>query len=293
VVRYVGAIPIFADVDSCTQNLTVETIEPVLTPATRAVIVVHQAGVPADVRAIHRLCDPLGIAVVEDAACAVGSTYEGTPIGGHSSIVVFSFHPRKVMTTGEGGMVMTSRQDWAERLRRLREHGMSISAAVRHAARSAVIEQYLETGFNYRMTDIQAAVGLVQLRRLDVLVQQRRQLGARYHRLLSAVLGLQLVGDPAYGTTNFQSFWVVLPDDFPITRNDLLQLLLEQGISARRGIMAAHLEPVFAGHPHIDMPATERLSARSLILPLFHQMTDAQQDRIVDVISNAAVGAAA
>jgi perosamine synthetase len=293
VVRYVGAIPIFADVDSCTQNLTVETIEPVLTPATRAVIVVHQAGVPADVRAIHRLCDPLGIAVVEDAACAVGSTYEGTPIGGHSSIVVFSFHPRKVMTTGEGGMVMTSRQDWAERLRRLREHGMSISAAVRHAARSAVIEQYLETGFNYRMTDIQAAVGLVQLRRLDVLVQQRRQLGARYHRLLSAVRGLQVVGDPAYGTTNFQSFWVVLPDDFPITRNDLLQRLLEQGISARRGIMAAHLEPVFAGHPHIDMPATERLSARSLILPLFHQMTDAQQDRIVDVISNAAVGAAA
>ena len=293
VVRYVGATPVFAEVDAHTQNLTADTIGAAITPATRAVILVHQAGVPADVRAIDQRCAPLDIAIIEDAACALGSTYQSMPIGSHSSLVVFSFHPRKVITTGEGGMVMTSRADWAERLRRLREHGMSVSAAARHDARSAVIEQYVETGFNYRMTDIQAAIGLVQLRRLDALVQRRRQLAGRYRQLLAGVPGLAMVDDPPYGTTNFQSFWVVLPDDFPLGRNDLLQLMLERGISGRRGIMAAHLEPAFDGHPHAPLPITERLTARSLILPLFHQMTEIEQDRVVDVIIGAAVGAAA
>ncbi len=289
VVRYVGATPIFADVEAQTQNLTAETILRALTPATRAVIVVHQAGVPADMVGIHRLCDPRGIAVIEDAACAIGSSYQGAPIGSHSDMVVFSFHPRKVITTGEGGMVMTSRNDWADRLRRLREHGMSVSAASRHRARSPVIEQYLETGFNYRMTDIQAAVGLVQLRRLDELVDRRRRLADRYRELLSRLPGLEMAHDPPYGTTNFQSFWLVLPDDFPISRNDLLQLLLDQGISARRGIMAAHLEPAFADGPRSNLPVTERLTARSIILPLFPQMSDADQDRVIQAIVGAAV----
>ncbi|HLZ39270.1 MAG TPA: aminotransferase class I/II-fold pyridoxal phosphate-dependent enzyme [Mycobacteriales bacterium] len=163
--RYVGATPVFADVEETTQNLTDATVAAVLTARTRAVVVVHQAGVPADLGVIHRLCDPLGIAVVEDAACALGSTYRGAPIGGHSELVAFSFHPRKILTTGEGGLLVTTRADWAGRARRLREHGMSVSAAERHGAGRVVLESYSETGFNYRMTDIQAAVGLVQLRR--------------------------------------------------------------------------------------------------------------------------------
>ena len=118
-VRYVGATPVFCDVEEATQNISAATIEPCLTPATKAVMVVHQGGIPADVKAIHALCDPLGIAVVEDAACAIGSTIDGELVGKHSDLVVFSFHPRKVLTTGEGGMVTTSREDWAERLRRL------------------------------------------------------------------------------------------------------------------------------------------------------------------------------
>src|SRR5579883_2214959 len=169
-VRYVGATPVFADVDPTTQNLTPETISQVLSPRTRAVILVHQAGVPADIDAVHALCSSAGIAVVEDAACAIGSTYQKRPIGCHSSLVALSFHPRKLLTTGEGGMVLTSDSSAAERLRRLRDHGSSASATTRHSAAHVMIEQYLELGFNYRMTDIQAAVGLAQLPRLDAMV---------------------------------------------------------------------------------------------------------------------------
>ncbi|MGZ4708975.1 MAG: DegT/DnrJ/EryC1/StrS family aminotransferase, partial [Acidimicrobiales bacterium] len=157
-----GARPVFADVDEATQNLTVKTIDACLSPRTKAVMVVHQAGVPADMRAIHEHCDPLGVAVVEDAACALGSTYEGARVGATAGLAVFSFHPRKIITTGEGGMVVTSREDWAARMRRLREHGMNHSAFDRHASSGPVLESYLEPAFNYRMTDMQAALGLAQ-----------------------------------------------------------------------------------------------------------------------------------
>jgi dTDP-4-amino-4,6-dideoxygalactose transaminase len=287
--RYVGATPVFCDVDAATQNLTAATIEPVITSATRAVIVVHQAGTPADIDAIRSLCEPRGIALIEDAACAIGSAYRDQPIGGHSDLVCFSFHPRKVITTGEGGMVMTSRGDWAERMRRLREHGMSVSAAARHASRDLVIEQYVETGFNFRMTDIQAAVGLVQLGRLDGIVERRRALASRYHDHLADVPGLEMVSDPPYGRANFQSFWIVLPESFPLGRDELLRMMMERGISPRRGIMAAHLEPAYEGAvARTPLPITEHLTRRSLLLPLFQTMTDEQQDRVIGVIRDAA-----
>jgi len=277
---YVGSTPVFADVDAVTQNLTPKTIEHVLSPATRAVILVHQCGMPADVGAVHALCDPAGIAVIEDAACAIGSVAHGKPVGAGSELVAFSFHPRKVITTGEGGMITTSRADLATRLRRLREHGMSVSAADRHDADRVVIERYLETGFNFRMTDIQAAVGLVQLSRLDDIVSRRRALAARYRELLADVPALELPMDPPYGETNYQSFWAVLPEEFPVGRDELLDRLLAQGISARRGIMASHLEPAYEGLPHGDLAVTERITRRSLLLPLFHEMTEDQQDHV-------------
>jgi dTDP-4-amino-4,6-dideoxygalactose transaminase len=288
VVRYAAARPVFADVEPDSLNLSTDTIKQAISPRTRAVILVHQAGMPADVDAVHALCDPLGIAVVEDAACALGSTYRGAPVGAGSDLVAFSFHPRKVITTGEGGMVMASRADWAERLRRLREHGMNVSAAARHAATSPVIERYLEVGYNYRMTDIQAAVGLVQLGRLDAMVARRRELAARYRERLAEVPGVVMPDDPPFGTTNFQSFWVLLGDGFPLGRDALLERLMEHGISGRRGIMAAHLEPAYGDLPPVELPVTERLTGRSLILPLFHVMTEEEQDRVIAVIRDAA-----
>ena len=286
--RYVGAKPMFADVEPETLNLSARTIGEPITEATRAVVLVHQGGVPADIDAIHELCDPLGIAVVEDAACAMGSSYKGRPIGGHSDLVAFSFHPRKVITTGEGGMLTTSKLEWAERLRRLREHGMSVSAAARHASSTPIIERYLETGFNYRMTDIQAAIGLVQLGRLDAVVARRRELAGRYQARLDEIPGLEIVHDPPYGRTNYQSFWVVLPQEFPVTRDRLLEMMMEKGISCRRGIMAAHLEPAFEGQGRGELQVTERVSGGSLLLPLFYEMTEEDQGRVVAVIQDAA-----
>jgi dTDP-4-amino-4,6-dideoxygalactose transaminase len=286
-VRYTGATPVFADVDPDTGNLTPDTVEAVLTPRTKAVMVVHQAGVPADVGALRALCDPLGVDVIEDAACAAGSTYHGFPVGTGALLAAWSFHPRKLLTTGEGGMVTMDRAEWAVRAKRLREHGMSVSAADRHKGGAAVVEEYLETAFNYRLTDIQAAVGLVQLGRLDAIVARRRELAAAYHGMLADVPGLRVVADPAHGTTNYQSFWVRLPDDSPLERNDVLAELASRGVSARRGIMASHLEPAYAGHPHGDLAVTEDLTRRTLILPLFHDMTAGEQETVVDALKAA------
>jgi dTDP-4-amino-4,6-dideoxygalactose transaminase len=289
VVRYVGATPVFADVDAATLDLTPDTVRAAISPRTRAVIVVHQAGTPADVDAIQAACDELdqGIAIVEDGACAIGSTYQGAPVGAGAHLAVFSFHPRKILTTGEGGMIVTDDAELATRLRRLREHGMDTSAADRHSGERVKIERYLEPAFNYRMTDLQAAVGLVQLERLDEVIEQRRDRAARYRDALAEIDGLVIAEDPSWGTTNHQSFWVELPEDFPLSRDDVLQLLLERGISARRGIMAAHLEPACADLEAPPLPVTERLTARSLILPLFHQMTDAEQDEVVRAMLDA------
>jgi dTDP-4-amino-4,6-dideoxygalactose transaminase len=286
-VRYVGATPVFADVDLATGNLTVETIEAVRTPRTRAVIAVHQGGVPFDTAALRKAADGWGIGLVEDAACAAGSTAYGQPAGTGAAIAAWSFHPRKLITTGEGGMVTVDNAEWATRLRRLREHGMNVSAADRHASAQPVLEAYLETAYNYRMTDIQAAVGLVQLGRLAGLVAQRRELAARYQELLADVDGLVPVRDPAYGQTNYQSFWV-LHDGFPVGRDEVLAELATRGVSARRGIMAAHLEPAYADLTPGPLPVTERLTRESLILPLHHALTADDQDHIVGVLRDLA-----
>ncbi|MFC6878519.1 MULTISPECIES: DegT/DnrJ/EryC1/StrS family aminotransferase [Actinomadura] len=285
-VRYVGAAPVFADIDLATGNLTPETVEAVLTTRTRAVIAVDQGGVPVDLDAVRAVCDPRGITVVEDAACAAGSTYRGRPAGAGAEISAWSFHPRKLLTTGEGGMLTTGREEWAVRARRLREHAMSVSAAERHAAAGVIIEEYAETGYNYRMTDLQAALGLVQLRRLDAVVARRRELAARYRKLLGEVPGVLTAADPDCGETNYQSFWILLPDGYPVGRDALLRGLFDAGISARRGIMAAHREPAYEG-VRADLPATEVFTSRSLILPLFHEMTPVQQERVVEVVAAA------
>jgi perosamine synthetase len=289
-VRYVGGTPVFADVDLATGNLTVETIDAVRTGRTRAVIAVHQGGVPFDVRALRAAATEWGLSLVEDAACAAGSTVYGQPVGVGALIAAWSFHPRKVITTGEGGMITLDDPDRATRLRRLREHGMNVSAAERHASAQPVLEAYLETGYNFRMTDIQAAVGLVQLGRLPGLVAQRRAIAQRYQEQLADVEGITPVRDPAYGQTNYQSFWVLLDPPFATSRDDVLRELAAAGVSARRGIMAAHLEPAYADVAHAPLPNTERLTRESLILPVHHALTEADQDHVIGLLRKLAAG---
>jgi dTDP-4-amino-4,6-dideoxygalactose transaminase len=285
---YVGARPVFADVDRLTGNLTAETIEAVLTPATRAVILVHQGGVPADTASIRALCDAHGIVVIEDAACAAGSTYQGRPVAADAVLAAWSFHPRKLITTGEGGMVTTSNEAFAARARILREHAMDVSAAERHRSTLPPAERYVEVGYNYRMTDLQAAVGIVQLDRLDAIIARRREIAARYQQVFAGIDGLRAVTDPAWGTTNYQSFWIEVGAPFPLDREQLLGHLADQDISARRGIMAAHRQPAYAGHSHRSLPVTEALTDSTLILPVFHQMTEPEQDRVIDAVTSAA-----
>jgi dTDP-4-amino-4,6-dideoxygalactose transaminase len=287
--RYVGAVPVFADVDPLTGNVSVGTVQEVLTERTRAVIVVHQGGVPADLDPLRALCTGRGVALVEDAACAVGAWYRRAPVGTGATLAAWSFHPRKLLTTGEGGMLTTDDADLAARARRLREHGMSVSAADRHASGRPVIESYLETGFNFRMTDVQAAIGLVQLDKLDEMIARRRELAAGYHELLADVPGARAVRDPAWGTGNYQSFWVELEASYPLSRNELLGVLSDAGISARAGIMAVHRQPAYAGHPHGPLPVTERLTDRSLILPLYHFLSRSEQRTVVEVLRAKAV----
>ncbi|MBG0827441.1 DegT/DnrJ/EryC1/StrS family aminotransferase [Planomonospora sp. ID67723] len=282
-VMYAGAVPVFADVDAATLNLTPETVEAAVTPRTKAVILVDQCGIPADLDAVRAVCEPRGITVIEDAACAAGVTYKGRPAAMAAELAAFSFHPRKVLTTGEGGMVTAHDAGVAARLKRLREHAMSVSAADRHASSTVTLEGYDEVGYNYRMTDIQAAIGLVQLRKLPEMVARRRELAERYQKALSGIPGLVTATDPSYGTTNYQSFWVTLPEDHPISRDDLLVRLAERGVSARRALMAAHLQPAYA-HIGASLPVTERLTRDSVTLPLYHEMTEEEQDRVVEVL---------
>lgn len=286
---YVGARPVFADVDLLTGNITPETVQAALTPHTRAVIAVDQGGVPVDLPAVRAVCDPLGVVVIEDAACGAGSTWQGRPVGAGAEIAAWSFHPRKLLTTGEGGMLTTSRPEWAQRARHLREHAMSVSAADRHGSVLAPAEQYDEVGFNYRMTDLQAAVGLVQLGRLDSIVERRREIAACYGHAVAGIEGLRQVGDPSGGTTNFQSCWVEVTSPYPLNREELLALLADADISARRGIMAAHRQPAHADREVSDLPVTEHLTDNTLILPVHHELTEADQDRVIAVLLAGAV----
>ena len=289
---YVGALPVFADVDPATGNLTAQTVRPLLTSATRAVIAVDQGGVPVQLGPLRELCDEHGLVLIEDAACAAGSTLHGAPAGAGADAAAWSFHPRKLLTCGEGGMLTTGNEQWAARARRLREHSMDVSAAERHASLLAEAESYPEPGYNFRMTDLQAAVGLVQLEKLPAMVARRRELAARYQQALDALEHVRCVADPAWGEGNYQSFWIELEPGFALGREQLLAHLAADGISARRGIMASHLQPAYAGHPgvRLPLPATERLTANTLVLPLYHELDEAGQDRVIDSIYRAAEG---
>ncbi len=286
---YAGARPVFADVDAATGNLTARTVEAALTAGTRAVVAVDQGGVPVDLAAIRAVCDPRGIVVVEDAACGAGSTYRQRPVGAGADVTAWSFHPRKLVTTGEGGMLTTPHTAWAQRARRLREHAMSVSAAERHASVLAPQEKYVEVGFNYRMTDVQAAIGLVQLAKLDAMVRRRREIAEGYAKSIREIPGLRPVEDPPWGTSNFQSYWVEVEPAFPLDREGLIAHLAANDISARRGIMAAHRQPAYADRDTggAPLPVTERLTDNTVILPVFHQLSESEQARVVNALQTA------
>ena len=284
-IRHAGATPVFADIDPATYNLDPVVTEAAITPRTKAILVVHQIGIPADMDRFNAIGREHGVRILEDAACAIGSRYRGTPIGGHSEMACFSLHPRKVITTGEGGMITTNNPAYAERLRLLRQHGMSVSDTARHGSKQVVIEEYVCLGYNYRMTDIQAAVGIEQLKKLDQIVARRRELAARYNRSFADHPWLSMLSEPDYSEWNYQSYPVILSKEAPISRNALMQRLLDLGIATRRGIMLAHTEPAYGPQVlTVPLPRSEWISDQSILLPLYPQMTLEMQDRVIGAL---------
>ncbi len=282
-VVHAGAKPAFADIDPETCNVTAATIEKALTSRTKAVMPVHQMGLPVDLDPIAELCRERGLKLVEDAACAIGSAYKGKRIGGHGNIACFSFHPRKIITTGEGGMITTDDSETADRLRRFRHHGMSVSDIERHTADRIIIETYPEIGYNYRMTDIQAAIGIEQMKKLPLIIDKRREIALSYDNAFSRIPHLRISRVPVYAFHNFQSYWVELLDSSPLSRDDLMQKLLDQGIATRRGIMAIHLEDCYADRLW-QLPATERMTRETLIFPMYPAMTEEALERVISGI---------
>ena len=285
-VRYVGAQPVFADVDPHTFNLDPEAITDAITERTRAILVVHQVGLPADMRRIMAVAERHGITVIEDAACAIGSSYDGALIGRPiGTIACFSFHPRKILTTGEGGMITVRDPELAKRLRRLRQHSMSLSDVARHSAKTVAHESYDEVGYNFRMTDVQAAIGLAQFERLDSFLAKRRSFAARYSAALGSLSWLHTPHVPAECRHNFQSYMVRIASGSRDLRDRIMQELLELGISTRRAIMAIHREaPYRASALDEQLPNTSLVTDSGLILPLYHQMTEAEQDFVIEAI---------
>jgi perosamine synthetase len=279
---YAGATPVFAEVDPTTYNLDPADVARRITSRTKGILLVHQIGMPGDIEAFLALCDTHGLVLIEDAACAAGSAYRGKKIGAHSDLVCFSFHPRKVITTGDGGMITTSRADYAERLRLLRQHGMSVNDRVRHESKTVLFEDHLEVGYNYRMTDIQAAVGIRQLERLDWIVKEREKIALRYLAALADIPYIRLPHVPEGYETNWQSFSIYLRPECPVSRNDLMQRLLDKGIATRRGVMTAHRETAYLTRmPGISLPASEDACDRSIIIPLYVPMPDEETDAVI------------
>jgi dTDP-4-amino-4,6-dideoxygalactose transaminase len=286
---YSGADPIFVDISEATFNLDPDCVAKAISPRTKAILVVHQIGLPAPLDEINAVASSRRVTVIEDAACAIGAEYKGLRIGApHSATACFSFHPRKILTTGEGGMITTADEELAARLRRLRQHAMSVSDLARHSASTVVKETYDEVGYNYRMTDLQAAVGLVQLQRLDGMIARRRSLASRYTARLSRLPWLALPQEPAGCRSNFQSYMVRLRDGAPISRDQLMHALLNQGISSRRGVMASHRELPYRGKDWDRcLPVTNRVADSTVILPLFHSLTQDEQDYVMESIEQA------
>ncbi len=287
VVVHAGGRPVFAEVEPDTFNLDLEDVRRRITPRTKAILLVHQLGLPAHIEAFHALGDKHGLTIIEDAACAIGSRYRGRPIGGHSEMVAFSFHPRKVVTTGDGGMITTDSDAHAERLRLLRHHGMSVADTVRHGSTRVMREEYNEVGYNYRMTDIQAAVGIEQLKRLAEMVERRQLVARRYDAALAGHDRISTPRVPEGVEWNVQSYAVRLRGFDAEKRDAVMQLLLDNGIASRPGVMVAHREPAYARKQPIQLPVSEAASDCSLILPLYHDLTEKEQSEVVDELRRA------
>ena len=297
-IRYCGATPVFVDVDLDTFNMDVSQLAAAIGPRTKAILAVHQLGMPCDLEAITRVARARHLPLIEDAACAIGSQVRlngsWEPIGRpHGDIACFSFHPRKLLSTGDGGMLTTHSTEFDQRFRLLRQHGMSVPDTVRHQSTDVTFETYPVVGFNYRLTDIQAAIGREQVKRLPSLMARRRELADRYQAGFRGHPAVKTPAEPEWARSNWQSYAIRVA---PGRQRAVMQALLDEGISTRRGVMNAHREAAYPDGtwrvaPGQRLERSEEAQDTAIMLPLFHDLDNVDQDRVIDAVIRASTRA--
>jgi perosamine synthetase len=279
---YAGAKPVFVDIDPQTYNIDTALIEEAVTPRTTAIMPASQIGLPADLPEIMRIARKHNLKVVEDAAPSLGAMIGDKRLGCISDFTVFSFDARKILTTGEGGMITTDDDEAAERLRALRAHSASVSMLARHTSTSVVLEGYTELGYNYKLTDIQGAIGVVQMGRIDDIIAERRQLAHRYEESLRNDKRLVLPFEPPGYKHVYQSYIVRLQTQR--TQLEVMDEVAKYNVATRR-IIACHLEPYYRNmYPDLTLPETEAATQKTLLIPMFVGLSDTEQNRVVEAL---------
>jgi perosamine synthetase len=286
-VKYCNAIPIFVDIDINTFNIDIDKIAEKITAKTKAIIPVHLFGLCADIDAIKRRFPNLKI--IEDGACAAGSAFQGKPAGGLGDVGCFSFHPRKSVTTGEGGMITTNDDEIAIKVDRLRNHGASISEEQRHhGPKPYILSAFEMVGYNYRMTDIQGAIGVVQLSKLDMFIDERENWAAYYAEQLKDIPWLRTPVVPEGYKHGWQSYVTFVDESIaPMKRNDIMELLQQQGIATRPGTHAVHMLDVYAdmyGIKPQDFPGAFNADQYSMSIPMHNKMTKEDFEYVVNAL---------
>lgn len=296
-IRHAGAEPCFVDIDPDTLNMDPQAAEAVIqeqyTPegihrktgrTLKGILLVHQLGIPADIDAFAALANQYHLVLLEDNACGLGSTYKGQPLGSSGFTNSLSFHPRKVITTGEGGMLLTNDETLAEKARVLRAHGMSISDFVRHQSAATTYERYEVVGYNYRLTDMQSAIGIKQMEHLESFIQRRNQIADAYNQAFGQKEECAIIRPAAYVTRwNYQSYPIRLQHATQAQRDQFMQALQAKGVTTRRGIPPIHQEPVY--DQGLALPQTEAISKTSVMLPIFPTMTDDEVQYVIHCVS--------
>lgn len=280
-----GGVPRFADIERETMNLDAADVARRITPKTRAIMMVDQIGLPADLDSLRAIADQRGLLLVDDAATALGAEYKGRPLGGHGVPTCYSFHPRKMITTGEGGMLVTDNEEWAERARTLRSTGASISDLKRHQAKGALFQQYFESGYNYRMTDLQAAVGVAQLAKFGRMLEQRAEQARLYGALLADLDEVSPPFVPAYAKHAYSSYCIRLRPSAKVSAEEVVRRMAARNVSCRRGIPPLHFEPVFAEEmAGLSLPETEAAARETMFLPIFPGLRESEQRVVVEAL---------
>lgn len=277
---HAGGTPVFVDIDERTYNLDPSDVERKITKKTRGILAVHQIGLAADMPALAAIAKKYNLELFEDAACGLGATISEKHIGNYGSWSAYSFHPRKAITTAEGGILATDDIHLAEMVQQLRAHGASMDVSRRHTSKTILHESFPFIGYNFRMSDIHAALGLSQFERIEYLLAERKRIAQNYNEAFEGIDKIIRPFVPKDYSHTYQSYMIRITNGM---RDHIMQQLLDHGIATRAGVMASHLEPPYRKlYPNLSLPVTEKVAKEALILPSYAGMTMDDQQTVID-----------